>query len=68
MYAKFSKCEFWLTKVKFLGHIISREGVYVDLSKIEVVMYWPPPKNVFEVRSFLDSRATIDVLWPTFHI
>ena len=39
--------------MKFLGHIISKEGVSVDSSKIEAVMRWPPPKNVFEGRSFL---------------
>ena len=53
LYAKFSKCEFWLPKVKFLGHIVSNDIVSVDPSKIEAVMDWQPPKNVFEVRSFL---------------
>ena len=48
LYAKFSKREFWLTEVKFLGHIVSKEGVSVDSSKIEAVKNWPPPKNVFE--------------------
>ncbi|XP_061339376.1 uncharacterized protein LOC133286051 [Gastrolobium bilobum] len=53
LYAKFSKCEFWLSKVQFLGHVISADGVAVDPSKIEVVMDWERPKTVSEVRSFL---------------
>ena len=38
LYAKFSKCEFWLTKVKFLGHVVSASGVFVDPEKVEAVM------------------------------
>ena len=38
LYAKFSKCEFWLTEVRFLGHIVSTSGISVDLEKVEVVM------------------------------
>ena len=53
LYAKFSKCEFWLTKVSFLGHFVSKEGIRVDPKKIEVVVEWKPPRNVTEVRSFL---------------
>ena len=53
MYAKFSKCEFWLTKVKFLGHVVSASGASMDLEKVEVVMSWERPKSVFEIRSFL---------------
>ena len=53
MYDKFSKCEFWLTEVRFLGHIVSDSGVSVDLEKVEVVMSWERPKSVFEIRSFL---------------
>ena len=67
LYAKFSKCQFWLDKVVFLGHVISAEGismaflghvisvegVSVDPQKIEAVVNWKPPKNVSEVRSFL---------------
>jgi len=53
LYAKFSKCKFWLSKVAFLGHIVSNEGVSVDLQKIEAVMNWSRPKNPTEVRSFL---------------
>ena len=53
LYAKFSKCEFWLTEVRFLGHVVSAPGVSVDLEKVEVVMSWERQKLVFEIRSFL---------------
>ncbi|KAI3765101.1 hypothetical protein L2E82_15127 [Cichorium intybus] len=53
LYAKFSKCEFWLREVQFLGHVISSEGVKVDPAKIEAVMKWEPPRNPSEIRSFL---------------
>ena len=52
-YAKLSKCQFWLDRVTFLGHVILGEGVSVDSHKIEVVVSWKPPKNVSEVISFL---------------
>ena len=53
LYAKFSKCEFWLTEVRFLGHVVSASEVSVDLEKVEAVMSWERPKSVFEIRSFL---------------
>ena len=53
MYAKSSKCEFWLTEVRFLGHVVSTSGMSVDLEKIEAMMSWERPKSVFEIRSFL---------------
>ena len=53
LYAKFSKCEFWLTNVRFLGHVVSASGVSVDPEKVEAVMSWDRPKLVFEIRSFL---------------
>ena len=53
LYAKFSKCEFWLTEVRFLGHVVLASGVSVDPEKVEVVMSWERPKSVFEIRSFL---------------
>ena len=49
LYAKLSKCQFWLDRVAFLGHVISVEGVSVDPQKIEAVVNWKPPKNVLEV-------------------
>ncbi|KZV40192.1 DNA/RNA polymerase superfamily protein [Dorcoceras hygrometricum] len=53
LFAKFSKCDFWMEKVSFLGHIISRDGIEVDPAKVEAVRDWPAPKNVIEIRSFL---------------
>ena len=53
LYAKLTKCEFWLEQVAFLGHVVSIEGVSVDPQKIEAIMKWPTPKNPLEVRSFL---------------
>jgi hypothetical protein len=53
LYAKFSKCEFWLTEVAFLGHDISAGGVSVDPSKVKDVLNWMPPTNASEIRSFL---------------
>lgn len=53
LYAKFSKCEFWLREVVFLGHVVSGEGISVDSKKVEAIIDWERPKNVSEVRSFL---------------
>ena len=53
LYTKFSKCEVWLTEVRFLGHIVSSLGVLMDLEKVEAIMSWEIPKSVFEIRSFL---------------
>ena len=47
LYAKVSKCEFWLTNVRFLGHVVSASGVLVDPEKVEAVMSWERPKSVF---------------------
>jgi hypothetical protein len=53
LYAKFSKCEFWLDTVKFLGHTISGDGISVDPSKVQEVMDWKPPTSIHQIRSFL---------------
>ena len=53
LYAKLSKCEFWLEQIAFLGHVVSKEGLAVDPSKIEAIESWQSPKNVAEIRSFL---------------
>ena len=53
LYAKFSKCQFWLDHVSFLGHVISAQGVLVDPQKVAAVENWEQPKTVTEVRSFL---------------
>nr|GFA02350.1 putative reverse transcriptase domain-containing protein [Tanacetum cinerariifolium] len=53
LYAKFSKCEFWIPKVQFLSHVIDRQGIYVDPAKIEFVKDWASPKSPTEIRQFL---------------
>jgi hypothetical protein len=53
LYGKLSKCEFWLDKVTFLGHVISRESICVDPNKVEAVVKWERPTNVTKMRSFL---------------
>jgi hypothetical protein len=53
LHAKFSKCEFWLTEVTFLGHVISAGGVSVDPVKVKDVFNWMPPTTISEIRSFL---------------
>ncbi|KAI3828266.1 hypothetical protein L1987_02364 [Smallanthus sonchifolius] len=57
LYAKFSKCSFWLREVQFLGHVINAKGILVDPSKIETVMKWNPPKTPTEIHSFLGLAA-----------
>ena len=53
LYAKFSKCVFWIDKVPFLGHIISNGGIAVDPAKVKEIMEWSVPTTVTEIRSFL---------------
>ena len=53
LYAKFSKCEFWLRQVQFLGHVVNEEGIHVDPAKVEAVKKWEAPRTPTEVRSFL---------------
>ncbi|GJT08529.1 putative reverse transcriptase domain-containing protein [Tanacetum coccineum] len=53
LFAKFSKCEFWLQEVHFLGHVINQEGIHVDPRKVEAVKNWKAPTSPTEVRSFL---------------
>src|SRR4051812_18821940 len=53
LYAKFSKCEFWLKEVRFLRHILTAQGVAVDPSKVTDVINWKPPTTVTKVHSFL---------------
>jgi len=51
--AKLSKCDFWMSEIQFLGHVISAQGISVDPSKVEVVLQWERPKTVIEIRSFV---------------
>ncbi|KAA0032401.1 retrotransposon protein, putative, Ty3-gypsy subclass [Cucumis melo var. makuwa] len=61
LYAKFSKFEFWLKKVTFLGHVVSSEGVSVDPAKIEAVTSWPRPSTVNELKQKLMSAPVLTV-------
>ncbi|GJR61079.1 putative reverse transcriptase domain-containing protein [Tanacetum coccineum] len=53
LYAKFSKCEFWLSKVQFLGHVVDSEGIHVNPAKIEPIKDWASPKTLIEICQFL---------------
>src|SRR3954463_12435497 len=53
LYAKFSKCEFWLPEVTYLGHMISAKGIVVNPERVQAVLDWTPPESVKQVRSFL---------------
>jgi hypothetical protein len=53
LYAKFTKCDFWLDEVHFLGHIISKRGIVVDPAKVTAIVDWKIPSTVSEIRSFL---------------
>jgi hypothetical protein len=53
LYAKLSKCEFWLEKIAFLGHILTTKGIEVDPSKVEAVSKWKQPTSISKIRSFL---------------
>ncbi|WVZ76522.1 LOW QUALITY PROTEIN: hypothetical protein U9M48_024492 [Paspalum notatum var. saurae] len=64
LYAKLSKCEFWLDQVPFLGHIVSKGGIMVDLGKIGGVMDWKVPKVVKEVRGFLGLADITKIAKP----
>jgi hypothetical protein len=64
LYAKFSKCEFWLTKVVFLGHVISARGVSVDLSNVNDVINWMTPTIASEITC---PRKATDMLLSSIH-
>ncbi|GJZ08230.1 putative reverse transcriptase domain-containing protein [Tanacetum coccineum] len=56
LYAKFSKYDFWLSKVQFLSHVIDSEGIHMDPAKIESIKDWASPKTPTEIRQFLEER------------
>ncbi|GJX74375.1 putative reverse transcriptase domain-containing protein, partial [Tanacetum coccineum] len=56
LYAKFSKCEFWIPKVQFLGHVIDSQGIHVDPTKIESIKDWASPKTPTEIHQFLGNK------------
>jgi hypothetical protein len=66
LYAKFSKCEFWLKKVPFLGHVLSKDGISVDPSKVQEVMDWKAPTSVSKVWSFLGLAGYYHRFIPDF--
>jgi hypothetical protein len=66
LYAKFSKCEFWLSEVQFLGHVISSEEISVDLGKVREVLDWKPPRTVHQVRSFLSLARLLSQIHSEF--
>jgi hypothetical protein len=66
LYAKFSKCEFWLKKVPFLGHILSENGISVDPNKVQEVMDWKVPTTVHEEWSFLGLAGYYHCFIPDF--
>ncbi|KAA0061624.1 ty3-gypsy retrotransposon protein [Cucumis melo var. makuwa] len=68
LYAKFSKCEFWLKQVSFLGHVVSKAGVSVDPAKIEAVTSWTRPSTVSKVRSFLGLAGRELLLFGARHV
>ncbi|XP_020272529.1 uncharacterized protein LOC109847709 [Asparagus officinalis] len=53
LFAKYSKCQFWLDRIAFLGHMVSGDGISVDLEKVSVVKDWHIPKSVSDIKSFL---------------
>nr|GEW34519.1 putative reverse transcriptase domain-containing protein [Tanacetum cinerariifolium] len=59
LYAKFSKCEFWLSSVAFLGHIVSAEGIKMDPAKVEAITKWPRPTSVTETLCLLNYALMI---------
>ncbi|GJS73413.1 putative reverse transcriptase domain-containing protein [Tanacetum coccineum] len=59
LYAKFSKCDFWLSKVQFLGHMIDSEGIHVDPAKIESIKDWASSKTPTEIRQFLEKAEAV---------
>jgi hypothetical protein len=68
LYAKLSKCEFWLKEIKFLGHTISQDGISVDPEKVQEVMDWKPPTIVRQIQSFLGLAGYYRRFIPDFSI
>jgi hypothetical protein len=66
LYAKFSKCEFWLDRVQFLGHVLTPEGVSVDPSKVQDVLDWKSPRSVHQIRQFLGLAGYYRRFIPDF--
>jgi hypothetical protein len=65
-YDKFKKCEFWLSEVGFLGHVINKHGISVDPGKVSTIVEWERPTNVKEVRSFFGHGRLLSALCKGF--
>jgi hypothetical protein len=66
LYTKFSKCEFWIKEVPFLGHVVSPEGIAVDPGNVKEVLEWKPPITMFAVQSFLGLAGYYRRFIPNF--
>jgi hypothetical protein len=66
LYAKFSKCAFWLKEVPFFGHVISAEGITVDPSKVQEVLDWTYLRSVTQICSFLELTGYYCRFIPNF--
>jgi hypothetical protein len=66
LYAKYSKCEFWLDEVPFLGHVLSAEGVAIDPDKVKDILDWKPPVSIHQVHSFLGMAGYYHRFIPDF--
>ncbi|GJU05009.1 putative reverse transcriptase domain-containing protein [Tanacetum coccineum] len=62
LYAKFSKCDLWLSNVQFLSHVIDSEGIHVHPAKIDSIKDWASPKTSTEIRQFLEAEAAFQLL------
>ena len=67
LYAKESKCDFGLTKLLYLGHIISIDGVWVDPEKVRAIIDWPTPTNLTQLKGFCGLCGFIGDLLRDFH-